>query len=70
MPAVDSAYASWLQDDRLRRTWTNSGLPSGLNAMSVDSEVMTPFAASSPVDTEMARQAGFLNVAWPLTMRL
>lgn len=56
MAAVDPNLASWLKDKALYRTATPS-LPSGLQAMAIESELISPFAASAAADTELARQA-------------
>lgn len=63
MPAVASDYAAWLQDQARYRTFSPGALPSGLQAMAVDSELITPFAASSAADTEVQRQLNFLGSA-------
>jgi hypothetical protein len=59
--AVDPNYASWLKSEAMFRSWTNSGLPSGLQAMAIDSEIITPFAASAAADTELTRQGALLD---------
>lgn len=61
MAVPDSAYASWLKSDALYRGWANAGLPGALAPMSIDSEIISPFAASAAVDTEILRQGVFLG---------
>jgi hypothetical protein len=60
---VDSAYASWLKGEARWRSIAEGTIPSGLQAMAVDSEVISPFAASSSADSELARQVSFLKKA-------
>ena len=60
---VDSAYASWLKGDARWRSNADGSIPSGLQTMSVDSEIIAPFAASSSTDSELARQVSFLKKA-------
>jgi hypothetical protein len=60
---VDSAYASWLKGEARWRSMADGSIPSGLQAMSVDSEIISPFASSSTADSELARQVSFLKKA-------
>jgi hypothetical protein len=63
MPApVDTGIASWLKSEAMYRT-RNISLPSGLQPMATDSEIITPFATSAAADTELARQGALLDYA-------
>lgn len=63
MAEVDSAYAAWLKSDALYRNWANAGLPAPLAPMAIESEIISPFAVTASVDTELTRQGAFLGFA-------
>lgn len=62
MPApVDAGYAQWLRDPALYSSWANGGLPAGLLASAIESEIVSPFSTKAAADAEGARQGAFLG---------